>query len=311
MNPKITKVYLITTIEESLCFDIDDFAFLKIFDLRTDYIYTYSHFKKETYSAGGLFLALKKSADVMSKWSYNIEDEDIPPEFIIKPFDFIRRMHNICAIGIKFDDGTYDYISMPYIYLNEKKQYNILQRSGVYTEGELVVEIRKSIDAQSIFDVKNSGCVADEVIIEDYYMDPENNIWELKYPENDFERELLAKRVIQDYRETEDVTVEFRDGYLSYMNEEEIEADRHKSHDYLNWDIPFKDLGRPRNHDECALFRYRHERDYDYDNSYLYEPDFGDIPPSQEEIEIVKAFYAGRIGIEEADKRLSELIERR
>lgn len=301
-NKKIEYVDLLTTIEEELRFNVNDFAFLKLLDVYSDYVMT-SDELTHTHEAKGVFFALKESANTTGKWRIcgnTCED------YMMEPFEFIRSMHNITGIGLKFRSGEYVHIGVPYIELSPERPYNILQRSGTYTNGELVVEIRSSESASSVFDEIQSGCIADEVSMEEYYTNTKNDLYSLRIPRNEFERECLAKRILSEA----DLGI-FGDntGFLreySKLTDDEKEIEDSKSHDYLNWSIDFDDLGMPRNPTEYALFSYRHSVEYDdYNPTKSY--DFGDFPPSDKEGEIVRAFYSGKITKDEARKELDRI----
>jgi len=132
----------------TLRFTSDDLHDFDLFEIVRNYSYYEPHktFYEKFKAKKGMFCILKKSANVIERWL----DINEP----MKPFDHLLKWCDITHVDLIFEDDSNCYIALPWEGTSDDNYSNSLQRNLVMQNGDMIIEVRESENAESIFDDK-------------------------------------------------------------------------------------------------------------------------------------------------------------
>ena len=149
---KVEYVDLITEGTITLHMNMTDFQKFELFGVAENYVYKKEEggISKNKTALQGMFCIIKKEANVKSKWLEYIDKET--SSYLMKPFNHIKIHPDFTSVKLIYDDGNIEYISLPFVGTTDDEYDSKLQRCACTETGDLIVEIRESEDAESIFD---------------------------------------------------------------------------------------------------------------------------------------------------------------
>lgn len=160
---KVKYVDLITEGVFTLRMKMTDFHKFKLFGVAETYVYNEEKGGISTSKTAlqGMFCVIKKEANVKSKWLEYVDKET--SSYLMKPFNHIKIHPDFTSVELIYDDGNIEHISLPFVGTTHENYDSKLQRCACTETGDLIVEIRESENAESIFDEWWFNCYPFEV----------------------------------------------------------------------------------------------------------------------------------------------------